>query len=164
MMRSIQDFVPPPPTHTYKHTGGFTKQVFVTLSPFIWSKAKKKKRRVISSSRNHSNLVYFCHHNNGRGNQFWLCLSVVGMDYLGTTKVNVPGNNAGLKKDTQCEKHRTANLGLNTMVTGHVELIVIFFNPIQVLNTLQKLVTESGKYCWRAQRRFIIQPDHLEKM
>ena len=53
-------------------------------------------------------------------------LSVVGMVYLRTTKVNVPGNNAGLKKDTHCEKHRMTNLGLNTMVTGHIELIVIF--------------------------------------
>lgn len=63
-------------------------------------------------------------------------LSVVGMGYLRTTKVNVPSKQCRPEKKTHTVRNiEWLNLGLNTMVTGHTELIVIFLNPFWELHT-----------------------------
>lgn len=118
-------------THTHIRTEVFTKQVFVappptTLSSFIWSKAKKRRRASLlvgTIQALHASAITIKEEQINFG--YVLLCSGHGLFEYNQGKC-AQQQCRHEKKDTHCEKRRMANLGLNTMVTGHIELIVIF--------------------------------------
>lgn len=143
--------------HTHMNWDVFMEQVFVaphlTHSSFICSKATKRGRPSLLEGNHLNRRELLLLQYKKRKSILAMVLSVVGRDYLRTTKVNVSSDNLSLKKDTHWETEDCGmvNLGLNTMETRHFRAARMFFHP-----TWEPNIWKKTKCSPRMKNRFIL--------